>query len=95
MNDQNLLTVQEAAARLQVPVSWIYERTRLNRMPGMVRMGKYVRISEAALVEFIKGGGELGDSADVSTVENACGSDSSWTRVRPTRNTTKSKVMDR
>jgi excisionase family DNA binding protein len=58
MMRDNLLTVDEAAARLRVPVSWIYERTRMNAMPGLVRIGKYVRISESALDVFIAEGGE-------------------------------------
>lgn len=57
MSDR-LLTPQEASERLKVPVSWIYERTRMNRMPGMVRIGKYVRISETALQTFVETGGE-------------------------------------
>jgi len=58
MSDR-LLTPQEAAERLRVPVSFVYERTRFNAMPGMVRLGKYVRISEAALRAFIEAGGEM------------------------------------
>ena len=52
----HLLTPQEASGRLRVPVSFIYERTRFDSMPGMVRMGKYVRISESALRAFIEQG---------------------------------------
>ena len=55
-----LLTVPEAALKLQVACSFVYERTRRNDMPGMVRIGKYVRIRESALQEFIESGGESG-----------------------------------
>jgi len=48
MSDR-LLIPQEAAKRLRGPVSFVYERTRFNAMPGMVRIGKYVRISEAVI----------------------------------------------
>jgi len=44
-----LLTVEEVAELLKVPVSWVYDRTRtrgLNRLPGF-RLGKYWRFSEA------------------------------------------------
>ena len=58
MNDR-LLSPSEAARKLTVPVSWVYERTRHNAMPGLVRIGKYVRIREADLKEFINSGGEL------------------------------------
>ncbi len=43
-----LLTVEEVAELLKVPVSWVYERTRLrsaNRIPGF-RLGKYWRFRE-------------------------------------------------
>jgi len=57
-----LLTVEEVAELLKVPVSWVYERTRLrgiNRLPGF-RLGKYWRFSEAdvfAWLERQRGGG--------------------------------------
>ncbi len=46
--DQELLTVDELAARLKVPRSWIYQRTRLrgpDRLPH-VKLGKYLRFEE-------------------------------------------------
>ena len=55
----HLLTPQEAADILRVPISFVYERTRFDSMPGMVRIGKYVRISESALRAFIEQGGEM------------------------------------
>ncbi len=42
---ERLLSVEEVAELLQVPVSWVYERTRkrsLERIPGF-RLGKYWR----------------------------------------------------
>ena len=48
MKIKRLLTVKEAAERLCVPVSWLYERTRNNTIPH-TRLGKYVRFSEEAL----------------------------------------------
>ena len=56
--NSRLLTVKQAAQRLQVPVSWVYERTRHNAMPGLVRIGKYVRVRESVLLDFIESGGE-------------------------------------
>ena len=53
-----LLTPNEAAILLRVPVSWVYERTRHNAMPGLVRIGKYVRVRESVLLDFIESGGE-------------------------------------
>ena len=43
-----LLSVREVAEILQVPVSWVYGRTRgrsANRIPG-VKLGKYWRFQE-------------------------------------------------
>ena len=62
-----LLTVQEVAERLSVPVSWVYERTRFDALPGMVRMGKYVRFSERGIEAFVAAGGEQNTEK-----ENAC-----------------------
>jgi len=56
-----LLTPAEAAEKLKVPVSWVYERTRHNAMPGLVRIGKYVHIRETDLEDFISNGGELNE----------------------------------
>ena len=42
------LTVQEAAPRLGVTVSWIYERTRRNAIPHR-KLGKFVRFTEEDL----------------------------------------------
>jgi len=56
--NSTLLTVKQAAQRLQVPVSWVYERTRHDAMPGLVRIGKYVRVRESVLLDFIESGGE-------------------------------------
>lgn len=51
-----LLTVEEVAEVLKVPVSWVYERTRLrgiNRLPGF-RLGKYWRFSEAEVFAWLE-----------------------------------------
>jgi excisionase family DNA binding protein len=50
-----LLTAQDVAALLRVPVSWVYERTRrraAERIPH-VRVGKYVRFEPQALRAFV------------------------------------------
>jgi excisionase family DNA binding protein len=51
-----LLTVEEVAELLKVPVSWVYERTRLrgiNRLPGF-RLGKYWRFSEGEVLDWLE-----------------------------------------
>lgn len=48
-DDERLLTIQQVADILHVPVSWVYGRTRrrsTERLPG-IRLGKYWRFREA------------------------------------------------
>ena len=51
-----LLTVPEVAQVLRVPVARAYELTRSGVIP-CVRLGRQVRVSEAALRRFISDGG--------------------------------------
>ncbi len=54
-DESHLLTVQEVAALLQVPSSWVYEHTRhrcLNRIPG-IRLGKYWRFQKADVIRWL------------------------------------------
>lgn len=55
MNAGELITVQELAKRLNVPVSWIYQRTRLGQQAiPHVKLGKYVRFNWQQVVEFLE-----------------------------------------
>jgi excisionase family DNA binding protein len=59
-----LLSVEEVAELLQVPVSWVYERTRTgtnNRIPGF-RLGKYWRFRAADVLQWIERQGTDGRS---------------------------------
>lgn len=50
-----LLTVHEVADLLQVPVSWVYGRTRrrsAERLPGY-RLGKYWRFEKAEVLDWV------------------------------------------
>ena len=58
MDPDELLTVQEAAALLKVAPSWIYERTRLRKMP-MRKLGGHLRIPKAELLRWIDTQDEL------------------------------------
>jgi excisionase family DNA binding protein len=54
--DEALLTVNEVADLLHVPVSWVYEHTRArstNRIPGF-RIGKYWRFREDDILQWIE-----------------------------------------
>lgn len=48
-NEGKLLTVQETAERLNVPISRVYELTRQVDGLPTIRVGKYKRISSSAL----------------------------------------------
>jgi len=53
---QSLLTVEEVAALLRVPLSWVYERTRkrgIGRIPGF-RLGKYWRFRETDVLAWLE-----------------------------------------
>jgi len=60
-DNERLLTIQQVAELLHVPVSWVYGRTRrrsTERLPG-IRLGKYWRFREEeihAWVESQRGG---------------------------------------
>ncbi len=51
--NQNLIGINEMAKKLDVPVSWLYSRTRTNDIP-CVRVGKYVKFEESEVWEWLK-----------------------------------------
>ena len=54
--DAELATVDEIAALLRVPNSWVYERTRrrgIERMPHF-KLGKYLRFSRGEVLEWVQ-----------------------------------------
>ena len=56
VQNERLLTVQEVANLLQVPASWVYERTRrrgCDQLPHL-KLGKYLRFEEPAVIDFIR-----------------------------------------
>ena len=56
MNSRTFLTVEEVAELLQVPVTWVYARTRkraANRIPGY-RLGKYWRFEESEVLAWVQ-----------------------------------------
>ena len=59
MREQNfheLLTHEEIAARLKVPASWVYEKTRKrcqNPIPS-IPMGRYIRFDWDAVVKWLE-----------------------------------------
>ena len=60
MQTDELIKVGELAKRLNVPVSWIYQRTRFGQKAiPHVKMGKYVRFNLAEVVKFFKNNPQL------------------------------------
>ncbi|RKH56942.1 DNA-binding protein [Corallococcus interemptor] len=55
------LTVDEAAGLLRVNRKTLYESIRLGQVPGVIRVGKSLRIRRAALVESSPGKGRDSD----------------------------------
>ena len=56
-HQKEFLTVSELANRRKVLMSWLYSRTR-EKGEGTIpkiRVGKYVRFDEAAVIEWLKG----------------------------------------
>ena len=53
----DLMTVEETARALHVPISWIYGRTRRRgkeRIPH-IKLGKYLRFESTQVQEWVKG----------------------------------------
>ena len=51
--NQNLISIKEMAKILDVPVSWLYSRTRTNEIPHF-KVGKYVKFSPEAVLQWIQ-----------------------------------------
>ena len=51
--NQNLIGIKEMASKLDVPVSWLYSRTRTNDIP-FYKVGKYVRFDESKIWQWLK-----------------------------------------
>ena len=58
--EQQLVDVNEMARILDVPKSWIYQRTRpgLERLP-LLRAGKYLRFDTQEVIAFLRNGGRI------------------------------------
>jgi excisionase family DNA binding protein len=56
MND-NLIGIKEMAKKLDVPVSWLYSRTRTKEIP-FYRIGKYCKFNESEVMDWVKGQNE-------------------------------------
>ncbi|MDC0708770.1 helix-turn-helix domain-containing protein [Stigmatella sp. ncwal1] len=53
----DVLTVEEAAAFLRVNRKTLYEAVRLGSIPGVIRIGRSIRISRSTLLGWVQGNG--------------------------------------
>jgi len=51
--NQNLEGIKAMAKRLDVPVSWLYSRTRTGEIPHY-KVGKYVKFDVSEVMEWIR-----------------------------------------
>jgi excisionase family DNA binding protein len=56
----DILTTDEAAAFLRVDRKTLYEAIRQQQIPGVIRIGRCVRLHRDTLLTWIHGGGVLG-----------------------------------
>ena len=57
--NQNLIGIKEMASKLDVPVSWLYSRTRTNEIPHL-KVGKYVKFDAEKVMLWILEQNEIG-----------------------------------
>ncbi|MFH1893171.1 MAG: helix-turn-helix domain-containing protein [Candidatus Zixiibacteriota bacterium] len=53
---QKLLNVQELAEKLNVPVTWIYDRTRSGSTDHIphYKVGKYLRFAKEEVIDYLR-----------------------------------------
>ncbi len=88
LDPNNILTPQDLAERLKVPLSWVFEKTRArcrNQIPCL-RIGRYVRFDWAAVVAWLNSGDVDGTGRDlqgrVQLVPDVSGADPRKRRER-------------
>ena len=61
--EASVLTVDEAARLLRVNRKTLYDAVREGRVPGVIRLGRSIRIGRTALLGWLRGNGSpaLGD----------------------------------
>jgi excisionase family DNA binding protein len=55
---RQLVTIPEVAERLGIPAASAYDLVRENRLPGIVRVGRRVRVRSDELERWIERGGD-------------------------------------
>lgn len=54
---QAVLTIDEAACLLRVNRKTLYDAVRMGQVPGVVRLGRTIRIGRTALLSWVQGNG--------------------------------------
>lgn len=54
---EELLTPEELARKLKLPVSWVYEQSRQGKIPTH-RIGRYIRFDPRQILEHLKKNGQ-------------------------------------
>jgi len=70
LRPEDILTPEEVAARLKVPESWVYEKTRArcrNPMPCL-RLGRYIRFDWNAVINWLSAGADQETSAATTSL---------------------------
>ena len=53
---RTMLSIPELAKELNVNVSFLYERSRMNSLPGMMRLGRLLRVEREAFYSALENG---------------------------------------
>jgi excisionase family DNA binding protein len=67
VTERLLLTAEDVAELLSVPVSWVRESSRSGAIP-CVRLGRYVRFVEADVIAWLEGCKQPGRSVTLRSV---------------------------
>jgi excisionase family DNA binding protein len=59
-SEPSVLTVDEAARLLRVNRKTLYDAVREGRVPGVIRLGRSIRIGRTALLGWLQGNGSPG-----------------------------------
>jgi excisionase family DNA binding protein len=65
LRPEDIITPEEVAARLKVPESWVYEKTRArcrNPIPCL-RLGRYIRFDWNAVIKWLEPGADQQNNA--------------------------------
>jgi Helix-turn-helix domain len=71
LSPQDILTPEEVAARLKVPDSWVYEKTRArcrNPIPCM-HLGRYIRFDWNAVIIWLQAGADRETNATRTSLQ--------------------------